>query len=166
MRKILAALFLAALLTLGCLNQALPQSNEQPSDYALGFSVKDVNGKTITPQDVKGKPLILQSFASWCSSCAAKAAIIRQVYADTGVQVLYFDVMPDGESKEQVKAFQDAYGDSQWFWIAEKNDFPQLLGVQTLDYTAVLDGNGHVVYESQDQSNVQSIENTLKTIER
>lgn len=170
--KTLALLALTVLL-LGCLQQpavgknssqvacgagvscAGNQSIASEPAYSLAFSAIDLDGNPITQTQFEGKVVILQGFASWCSSCAAGAETIKQVYskfADKGLQVIYFDVMPSGEPADQVRAFRSQYGDVRWHWIAEANVLPAKLGVSSLEYTAVLDGGGNIVYQNNGAS--------------
>ncbi len=163
------AFFVLAFFLLGCIQQlVLPanssrepicgvgtscvgnQSVASEPAYSLAFSAIDLEGKPITQEQFKGKVIVAQGFASWCTSCAVEAEAIKQVYSEfagKGVEVLYFDVMPNGEPVEQVRAFRSQYGDAKWHWIAQANELPAKLGARSFDYTAVIDARGNIVYQ-------------------
>lgn len=134
------------------------------TNYLFSFSAVGLDGKQLDQNDLKGSVVIAQGFASWCSSCAVEAQAIKQVYekhSTEKLRVLYFDMMPSGESVEKVNAFRDEYGDSSWLWIAQSTELPRILGVRSLDFTAVLDRNGKIVYSDNSFTDANALDSAV-----
>jgi peroxiredoxin len=58
---------------------------------APNFTLETSNGKSITLADLKGKPVVLNFWASWCHFCAQEAPdldALYQQYQSKGLQVL------------------------------------------------------------------------------
>jgi thiol-disulfide isomerase/thioredoxin len=66
-------------------------SMPHPGFPAPDFSVSSLNGSTITLSDLKGKPVILNIWASWCLPCRAEMPALDAMYkeyAGEGLNVL------------------------------------------------------------------------------
>ena len=50
-------------------------------DVAAAFSLKLIDGKEFKLSDAKGKPVIINFFASWCHPCRTEAPALQKVYA-------------------------------------------------------------------------------------
>jgi len=70
---------------------------------------KDPAGKSVTLADFKGKPVILNLWATWCVPCIREMPALDAMAGDTPkVQVLA--VSQDLDGMEKVKPFFDAHG--------------------------------------------------------
>ncbi|MFA6128879.1 MAG: TlpA disulfide reductase family protein [Bacteroidales bacterium] len=75
-------------------------------DQAPEITLKLTDGKQFTMQDLKGKVVMLQFTASWCSVCRKEMPFIERdiwkVYKDKGLVLIGID---RGETIDKVKAF-------------------------------------------------------------
>lgn len=69
-----------------------PEVSDKHKGKALkSFEAKDIHGKTVSLADLKGKPFILDVFASWCPPCQYDLKHLEKLYPDfqkKGVQVI------------------------------------------------------------------------------
>jgi peroxiredoxin len=75
--------------------------NGAPGSQAQLFSQPDINGKTLTLLDFKGKYLLLDFWGSWCLPCRKNNVHLKEVYArykDKGLSILG---VADNDSKPE-----------------------------------------------------------------
>lgn len=77
---------------------------------APGFSLPSPDGKTVTFDALRGKPIYINFYASWCGPCNLEAPSIgklRTQYAKRGLQVVGIDEL---DAPGQGAAFAQKYG--------------------------------------------------------
>ena len=85
MKTLIAILFIATILV------PIPAFAINAGDVAPGFSLKDVNGNTVTLNSFKGMVVFLTFWATWCPSCREELPdlnALQRKYADKGFTVL------------------------------------------------------------------------------
>ena len=103
--RISTLLAAAALVLVPAAALAIPQVGKP----APAFSLPSPGGKSFVLNKLRGKPLYVNFFASWCGPCNAEAPGIgklRAQYARRGLQVLGIDYL---DRPGQAQAFQRKY---------------------------------------------------------
>lgn len=93
---------------------------------APDFSLKDINGKTVTLNSFKGHHLLIFFGTTWCPQCREEMMAFKahyKKYADQGLRFVYIDI---NESTEKVARF------------AQQHSYPGMV---------LLDLDGSVAYE-------------------
>ena len=81
------------------------------SDAAWDFKLQDLDGKNVRLSDFKGKPVLIDFWASWCPPCREAIPGIQNLhktYNDKGLVVL--GISMDEGGWDSVKAFASEYG--------------------------------------------------------
>jgi thiol-disulfide isomerase/thioredoxin len=63
------------------------------------FSFPDVNGKTVSLNDLKGKYVYLQVYTSWCMSCIEQMMMFQQLQKKLGNKVEFVSISIDRDEK-------------------------------------------------------------------
>jgi peroxiredoxin len=65
----------------------------------LDFTLKDMNGAEVRLADFKGKPILLNYWATWCGPCKVEIPALNELYTqykDKGLAVVGISVDDDG----------------------------------------------------------------------
>lgn len=101
-----------SLLPLGSLRaqkmpQIAPSVGSRVGDLAIDFTLKDLNNRTYTLKDLRGKQVVQVVFwATWCVPCLQEVPTLRSVrdkYHDRGLEILAI-VVNLSQTKDNVKA--------------------------------------------------------------
>jgi len=94
---------LKVLITIGVLLVLLAcgGKREQGTSPAPYFSLRDVNGRTVTLEDFKGEPFVLVFWATWCPTCLKEIPLLNKLTQE-GHRVVAVTLNRD---REQVKRF-------------------------------------------------------------
>ncbi|HET9848246.1 MAG TPA: cytochrome c biogenesis protein/redoxin [Candidatus Dormibacteraeota bacterium] len=83
-----------------------PHGSVQVGKPAPAFTLKDVNGQTVSLTSVRGHPVLVSFWATWCVPCRDELPLIRDEYLahrSEGLSVVAIDF--GNESSETVRSF-------------------------------------------------------------
>lgn len=156
----LAALTAAALALVPLAAAAVPPTG-QP---APAFSLPTPNGKTVALASLKGKPVYVNFFASWCGPCNEEApsiAALRAKYAKAGLQVVGIDELDGGNGTATAfeKKYHDPYG---LVVVDDSGSVGHTYGAIAMPVHVFIDRKGNVVYARMGEMNPAEIETQIK----
>ena len=129
-------------------NRIATLSRVNPGNQAPGFAQADENGTPVTLASYKGKYVLLEFWASWCSPCRAESPNVLQAYKkykDKG-----FDVLSVSLDHEKDKWTQAIKKDGLlWKQVSDlngwKNAVAVLYGINAVPANFLIDPSGRIV---------------------
>lgn len=119
----------------------------QKGNKAPDFTAELLDGTTLTLSDYKGKPVIINFWATWCGPCVKEMPAFERLKEDFGDEIGIIAVN-SGDDTETVKDFAEENGYT--FPIALDEDFSisMLYPTNGIPYTVILDAEGNVTHIS------------------
>ena len=112
------------------------------------FTLKDLAGKELQLASLKGKPLLINLWATWCAPCVAELPQLDTLAADNpGLKVL--TVNQDMNKLDGVAPFLKARGVTRLEpWLNPDNSLTFQFGADTLPVTILYDSSGREVWRT------------------
>lgn len=141
------------------------------ADAAPGFTLRDVNGRSVALSGYQGQVVLISFWATWCAPCQAEMPHLQRFYETYGPQgftVLSINT-DDARSLSQVKPLVKSKGVTFPVLLDRETSVVALYNpAKTLPYSVLLDREGRIVqvytgYSPGDETRVEAeIQNLLQ----
>ena len=146
---------------------AVQQSESDNSASSLmalpSFRLRDVKGNEVQLQNLKGKKLFVNLWASWCPPCKREMPSIEKLYQSLDTAKVQFVLLSLDDQFEKAKDYVAGNKlDLPIFYPAE--DLPALFNVQGIPATFIFDENGALIkrVDGMDDYDTRSYRDMLK----
>ena len=112
---------------------------------AHDFAGKMMDAKTVNLQDYRGRFVLLNFWATWCSPCLKEMPDLENAYNEMGQEKLVVLAVGMGESVEKIKAFFNKYGFTFPLLADNRMKITKLYGVRNIPVTYLIDPDGVVL---------------------
>ena len=153
-RIVSIALLLAAIAVVGLLTRGLFVNVQKVPSALVGKSAATfevpsivVGGEKINLAAFKGKPVILNFWASWCTSCREESEMLEvfwQLWKDKGIQVIGIAVQ---DTPDAAREFAQKAGKTFLIGIDETGKVGLDYGVYGVPETFFIDASGVIRYK-------------------
>jgi thiol-disulfide isomerase/thioredoxin len=128
------------------------------------LTLKDANGEKVRLSDLRGKPVVLNFWATWCAPCNAEMPMLVEMekqYSTRGV-VFIAASLDDAKTQSRIPAFvsQHAIAFTVWYG-ATADDLDHLKLGGAVPATAFLDAEGHIVARILGQARADEVKQRL-----
>lgn len=130
-----------------------PKFNKEATTAAYTMQLKDEKGANVSLEDLKGKVVFINFWATWCPPCIAEMPTIQSLYEnfknDDKVKFVILEV--EGNQEKAKKLFSDK---RLTLPVAFPNGaIPREFYKGTLPTTVILDKNGAIAFQSEGITN-------------
>lgn len=135
--RFVALLLLAA----GC---ARPPAAKPVSDFTVDTVAPPL--KSVSLKDLRGKPVVLDFWATWCPPCRETMPALDKLYRKyqpNGVEFLAIS----GEDLADLRAFLPKAGVSYPLYVDTKGQANEALKVESIPRLVILDKEGRVIFD-------------------
>jgi len=158
--KHFCCLFVFALLS-GCGAGDPDPASVVVGNQAPDFSLTALDGTTVKSSSLKGSPVILNFWATWCRPCASEIPELKQLAVNSEVKVIGIALDQDG--LETLKPFVQSNNINYTVLVGDEEIFRQFNGVG-IPYTLVLDSSQRIVKIYRGPTTRESLEQDLRAI--
>ena len=130
----LAAGLVLGLGLLACRVERAPDGSEAAGQPAPAFTLEALDGSTVSLASLRGKPVVLDFWATWCSPCIFQIPVLNAFHERNGERVEVIGVAVDADGREAVAPFAEEHdigyrvllGDAALAQSYEARGFPTL----------------------------------------
>lgn len=133
---------------------------------APDFTVYDKDGSTVNLSDFRGKPVVLNFWASWCGPCRKELPDFDAASQELAGEVQFLMVNMTGgrETKEQAEALIRQEGYSFPVYYDLDQDAAITYGVNSLPITLFLDAEGRGIAQARGAINRETLQRGIDMI--
>lgn len=121
--------------------------------------VRETGGDTIHPADFRGKPTIVEFWATWCPPCERTRATLTRMHADYGDRVHIVGI--SAESADRLAAFQKAHDLPYRLLRDPEGRLQEALSVTNLPTLFVVSADGTVLRVLQGAGHADTLRSSL-----
>jgi peroxiredoxin len=112
---------------------------------APDFALSTLDGEIIRLSDFKGKPVLINFWATWCSPCRAEFPDFQKASVDNADTLVIIGINNTStDQKDQVPAFVQEFGVTYPIVLDESGDTAKAYGIMGLPTSIFIDRNGNV----------------------
>lgn len=120
------------------------------AEQAPDFSLRDINGQTVTLSEHKGQTVLLSFWATWCGPCKVEMPHLHELYKekkDQGFTVLSIS-SDDARSASQVKPYIKKMGYTFPVLLDKESEVTGAYNpLKTLPYTVIINRQGEIAHK-------------------
>ena len=140
---------------------------DQAPQTAPDFTVTDRSGNAVKLSDLRGKPVILNFWASWCGPCQSEMPDFQRAYEAYGEDIHFMIInVTDGsrETVETARAYVDERGYTFPIYFDTTLEAAILYGASSIPLTVFLDAEGHFVAYASGALNAATLQKGIDMI--
>ena len=139
---------------------------DEPTNPAPDFTVVDKDGNEVKLSEMRGKPVVVNFWATWCGYCKLEMPDFDEMYKKYGEDVHFMMVnMTDASETVQVaKKYIDKEGYSFPVYFDTKSQAAHAYGVSSLPASYFIDAKGNLVAHAIGAIDAATIEKGIEMI--
>ena len=150
--------------------RAEPSSKTEPRPEvgypAPDFALTDLDGNTVRLSELRGQPVFINFWATWCPPCREEMPEIQKVYEEKGkkVKFLAIDLSGTEKSTESVRRFLSSNGYTFPVLLDQDGSVAQRYLVRAIPTSFFIDAQGVVSYKHTGPMTRAAMEQVIRKI--
>lgn len=144
-----------------------PDTKQNTSALALfgDIELKDYDGNTVTLDDFKRRPLVVNSWAVWCPFCVKELADFAELQKEFGDRIVVIAIDRQ-EPLEKVKGFTDGLGitNDVLFLLDRPDTFYKSIGGFSMPETLFINVDGEIVVHKRGPMDLEEMRTHVEKI--
>lgn len=120
----------------------------QKGDMAPNFTLQTLDGKTVSLADYKGKKVVVNFWATWCTPCRTEMPHMQKYYQkyaqDENVEILALNLTYNDKGPDNVQKFVNSYDLTFPILLMEDDQLLTTYEVLTIPSTMFIDTEGRI----------------------
>jgi len=136
----------------------------RPGSAAPGFTLQDRNRKTVSLSDLKGKPVLLGFWTTYCQSCLSEMELLKPLFDKYRDRITFVSISADKEFLK-MSFFLNLKKDFTWTFLHIGNEIRLLRDYDVRSYPlfVLIDNQGRIVQYPADLPD-NGLESTLEKL--
>jgi thiol-disulfide isomerase/thioredoxin len=150
------------ILSTGLITADRETDNLKTADYNL--KLKDANGDMLDLNELQGKTIFMNYWATWCPPCIAEMPDINNLYRDVGQDVVFLMISLDDDPQKALDFVERKKYDFPIYYLDSRR--PQVFVSQSIPTTYVISPEGKIVVENKGMAkyNTESFKKMLANL--
>ncbi len=139
-------------------------ATDRQKELAPDFEMVDCDGNRIKLSDMRGKPVVLNFWASWCGPCKSEMPDFEEAYKEYGDDITFMIVnLTDGknETVDTAQAFIDSQGYTFPVYFDTDSNGAAAYGVSSIPVTYFIDAKGYLVAYGRGALNRETLQSGI-----
>jgi thiol-disulfide isomerase/thioredoxin len=161
-RILLAALLAGSLFSQALFSQS-PETAKKRNDMP-DFKAKSIDGEVLNKFAVRGRPVLLQFWATWCGYCRKDEPVIeklRKEYSEADLLIVAVNV---AEERETVKKYLAEHKRSVKIVYSQDTDLPEMVQPNGFPMYVLLDAEGKIAGVQRGSGGEPSLREMLEVL--
>jgi len=127
-------------------NEFSSKSSLEAKEPVPNFTLSTIDGKDFHFSDYKGKPILINFFASWCLPCREEMPVLEKIVREYGPKGVVFLGIAVDDTEEKMKDFIAKYGVTFPVGLDKTAAIQKSFGIYGIPTTYFIDRNGMINY--------------------
>jgi thiol-disulfide isomerase/thioredoxin len=110
------------------------------------LNLRSADGRVVTLSSMRGKPALIEFWATWCGPCVDAFPKLEQLYSRAASQGIVVITVDEDEQPEKADAFLAAHRQSSWSNYHDDGEINRSLPGDGLPQFVLIDASGKIVY--------------------
>ncbi len=126
-----------------------PSLRKQPSivgTIAPDVIFRSATGQVVSLSSMRGKPVMIEFWATWCSPCISAFPMLGKLYSELGQRGVVIITVDEDEESQEATSFLAKHGNISWPNYHDDGEINRLLPGEGLPQFVLIDAAGKIIF--------------------